>query len=230
MDKLKELLNQKKAQMAGQKTVKIGDVEKQKADKYYQEQQEIEKIRQEKLLKQLEEEEQQQKSRKKVKISDEPIAFLEKGDISDTKDQVQEPEKEPPISYKEIIKRLRARSQPITLFGETNAMRYERLLKLEKESLDHVKHEEHANIFQKDLNMNEDEFKKIIDIVDEDISYEKLAERLEKNKKRINFDPSEYKGRKKESLSEGISNDEKCDDVLYWCKKVLKDWDRELEV
>jgi len=234
MDKLKEILNQKKAQIGNQKFVKVGDIEKQKAEKYYQQQQELEKKKAEKLLKQVEESEEYHKAveKKHKKSTEEHINMLaNQSKPNEASNVVEEPlEKEPPIPKKEIIKKLRARAEPITLFGETNWMRYERLLKLEKESLDHVKHDDHANIFQKDLQLNEDEFKKMIEIVDKDIPYEQLVERLEKNKKSINLNANEYKGRKKQSLSEGVSKEDKCDDILYWCKKVLKEWEKELEV
>jgi len=233
MDKLKEILNQKKAQIGNQKVVKVGDAEKQKAEKYYQQQQELEKKREEKQLKKIQESEEYSRAvEKKLKTSEEHSNSLSNQGINEDTSNLNEEGlgKEPPIQKKEIVKKLRARSEPITLFGETNWMRYERLLKLEKESLDHVKHEDHANIFQKDLQLNEDEFKKMIEIVDKDIPYEQLVERLEKNRKNINSDANEYKGRKKQSLSEGITKDDKCDDILYWCKKVLKDWEKELEV
>jgi len=226
MDKLKELMNQRKAQIGGQKIVKLGDIEKEKAERYYKEQQELEKKREEKLLRKFEEtEEYYRKVEKKLQTG--PVSGTE---VNLVPEEVGENgEKEPPVAKKEIFKRLRARGEPVTFFGETDWARYERLLKLEKESLDHVKHDEHANVFQKDLELNEDEFKKIMDVVDEDIPMEKLVERLEKNKKPKNFDAGEYKGRKKQSLSEGISKEDKCDDILYWCKLVLKEWEKDLE-
>lgn len=236
MDKLKEILNQKKAQMANQKVVKRGDIEKEKAEKYYEEQKELEKKKQEKEQKKMEELEEYFKSTQK-KLQPNPAANAETNLLNQPNDKVNELtadggeiEKEPPIPKKEIIKKLRDNKAPITLFGETNWMRYERLCKLNKESVDHDKHEEHSNIFQKDLQLNEDEFKKMIDILDDEIPYEQLVERLEKNKKSLNYNNMEYKGRKKVSMSEGISKDDKCDDVMYWCKKVLKDWEKELEV
>ena len=72
----------------------------------------------------------------------------------------EEVEKVSPIPKKDIIKKLRARKEPVILSGETNWMRYERLSRLKKDSADHVKHKEQANIFQKDLELNEDEFKR----------------------------------------------------------------------
>lgn len=230
MDKLKELMNQRKAQMSGQKLVKQGDLEKEKAERYYKEQQELEKKREEKLQRKFEETEEYYRKLEKKHQKD-PISGVEVNLVPEEVPQDgQAAEKEPPVAKKEVFKRLRARGEPVTLFGETNMMRYERLLKLEKESLDHVKHDEHANIFQKDMELNEDEFKKMIEVVDEDIPMEKLLERLEKNKKPKNYDSGEYKGRKKQSLSEGVSREDKCDDILYWCKLVLKEWEKDLEV
>jgi len=235
MDKLKEIMAQKKQQLGGQKWVKVGDLEKQKAEKYYQEQQELERQKQEKAQKKLEETLEYYKPQKKHQKD--PITGTEVNMLGTPEEapavennSEQNPEKEPPIPKKEVIKKLRTRKEPVTLFGETDWMRYERLCKLDKESVDHVKHEGQANIFQKDLALNEDEFKKMIDIIDEDIPYEKLVERLEKNKKPRDYNTQEYKGRKKVSLSEGISREDKCDDILYWCKKVMKDWERELQV
>ncbi len=241
MDKLKEILNQKKAQQGDQKRVKVGDLEKEKAEKYFKEQQELEKKKQEKSQKRLEEILEYQKPTEKKQqtqpISGTEVNLLdhppqENGAFTNNNGKTDEAnaEKEPPIAKKEIIKKLRARKEPITLFGETNWMRYERLLKLEKECVNDVKHEEQANIFQKDLELHEDEFKKMIDILDEEIPYEELIERLEKNKKVFDFESAEYKGRKKASISDGVSKDDKCDDILYWCKKILKDWERDLEV
>ena len=245
MDKLKEMLNQRKAQIGDQKRVKLADVEKEKSDKYFAEQKELEKKKQEKQQRKLDETLEYYKNvEKKLKtapISGEEANLLATKDDQNDKavidgdgagvDPTQiDAEKEPPISKKEIFKKLRARKEPVTLFGETNWMRYERLSNLEKECNRDVKHEEQANIFQKDLELNEDEFAKMIDILDEDIPYENLVERLEKNIKPADFGQADYKGRKKLTMGEGFSVDEKCDDVLYWSKKVLKDWEKELEV
>jgi len=43
-----------------------------------------------------------------------------------------EEEEEPPLSKEEIIKKLRALGQPITLFGETNWKKYKRLIRCEE--------------------------------------------------------------------------------------------------
>jgi len=229
MDKLKEILNQKKAQVSGQKWVKIGDIEKERAEQYRKEQEAKEREKQEKLKHKLEETEEYfkelEKKQKKFAHGNKEPNMLEPSPEN-------HPEGEPPIPKSDVIKRLRARNQPITLFGETDWMRYERLMKVETEKIDdHVKLGGQQNIFQKDLQMTEDEFKKIADLDEDDgLVYEDIVKYLESKKKVVNFDAPEFKGRKKPSLSEGVSMEEKCKDVYYWCRKVLLDWEKDFVV
>lgn len=229
MDKLKEILNQKKTQVAGQKWVKIGDLEKEKAEQIRKEKEAKEKEKEEKLKHKLEETQEYfkelEKKQKKFATGGKEVNLLDQPDPNN-------PEAEPPVSKADVIKRLRAIKEPITYFGETDWMRYERLKKLESEKIDeNEKIGGGQNIFQKDLEMNEDEFKKIADLDETDgLTYDDLAKYLESKKKVINFDAPEFKGRKKPSISEGISYDEKCKDVYYWCRKTLMDWEQSLDL
>ncbi len=63
------------------------------------------------------------------------MSLKEKEDLKKQKEEekVQQGLDEPPIKKPEIIKRLRALTEPITLFGENDMNRYKRMIKLEQE-------------------------------------------------------------------------------------------------
>lgn len=65
-----------------------------------------------------------------------------------------------PVSKTEIFKRLRSMGSPVTLFGETDVLRYQRLRLAEKSHL-HQDLEDTStnNNYYKDMNLNEEEFR-----------------------------------------------------------------------
>lgn len=83
-----------------------------------------------------------------------------------------------------------------------------------------------GNTFQKDLKLNEDEFKQLKD-VNEDEEELNLLSKL--NEHTFNFNLAsnqEYKTKKKIVFSEGVSVQNKCDDVYIWSKKILNEWEQ----
>ena len=227
MDKLKEILNAKKSQAVDQKRIKLGDVEKERAEQAIKEQQEKERQKQERFQREIEEKDQYFKELEKKRKKN-PAMGGEKNMLGQAAEGSQD---EPPISRADIIKRLRAKKMPITLFGENDWMRYERLKKIETEHLDgDARMAGQENIFQRDMELSNEDFMKMKDIEDESIPYEKIVEYVNSKKKVVDFNTPEFKGRKRGSLSQGVSDQEKCDDIYYWCKKVLADWEKDIPV
>ncbi|KAJ3037432.1 mRNA splicing protein prp18 [Rhizophlyctis rosea] len=143
MDFLKEELERKRKaleQLAGpgKKYVKRGDLEKAREQQYREEQERLERERQEKLQKRLAEvaERETGLSRSGTPETGGGIGVRVgqsggTGDGSSSANDVIEDEDEFNIPNDEVVRRFRARDQPIRLFGETDRQRIRRLRKLE---------------------------------------------------------------------------------------------------
>ena len=234
MDTLKSLLSKRKQEIPSttEKWVKKADIEKERLEKYIIEQRETDIKKQQTLLKKLQEQDEY--------FSSQPMKRLKK-DPADTLNAQQKPIDSklideslnplPPLPKHEVKRRLRNIGQPITLFGEDEWLRYNRLRKCESESLDTVEKGlgGEGNTFQKDLKLDEDEFKKLKD-VNEDEEDKQLLEKLKVHT--FDFDimnNQDFKSKKKIVLSKGVSYPNKCDDVYIWCKKILNEWEQMLQ-
>ncbi len=155
MDKLKEEIAKRKAKLGATPTgwVKKGEILKKQEEQYLLEQQKAEQQAKEKLEKQLAEIEAQNKLKLEKAAKIPPTAAVAATPLakvnmaaaaSGTGSNVGEklaadavaPEPAPivmKLSNKEIINRLREHKQPITLFGEDDLARYNRLCKYESE-------------------------------------------------------------------------------------------------
>eukprot|EP01016_Furgasonia_blochmanni_P019010 TRINITY_DN2140_c0_g1_i6.p2 TRINITY_DN2140_c0_g1~~TRINITY_DN2140_c0_g1_i6.p2 ORF type:complete len:302 (+),score=48.78 TRINITY_DN2140_c0_g1_i6:290-1195(+) len=143
-----------------------------------------------------------------------------------TSQEVEDETKEPPLSKPEVVKRLRSMGCPVTLFGETDWMRYKRLRKMEQEKLDDVVQGVggEGNTFQKDLQLNEEEYNKELNDTDED---KRLLESFERIR-HIEGLEQEYRGRRKPNIAKDVPQQQKCDDIYVWCRKLLQDWEKDL--
>lgn len=233
METLQLIMAKKKQELAphsSQKWVKQADLEKEKLEKYIEEQRVIELKKEEALRKKLKEHGEFFSSEPSKKMKKEPLEtpnLVQKNEENEKNLEV----KNPPLPKTEVVRRLRNIGQPITLFGEDDWMRYNRLRKCESESLDTVEKGlgGEGNTFQKDLKLNEDEFKKLKD-VNEDEEDKHLLEKLKVHT--FDFDVmnnQDFKSKKKIVLSKGISYPNKCDDVYIWCKKILNEWEQMLQ-
>ena len=238
MDTLKSLLEKRKSNIKpvspSKKWVKQSDLEKERLEKYMTEQQEVEKKKQEALERRLKDQEEFfSSSFPSKKLKKEPVELTKtksEKTIGETEEETQK-NSLPPLPKNEVIRRLRNIGQPITLFGEDEWMRYNRLRKGESETLDTVEKGlgGEGNTFQKDLQLNEDEFKKLKE-VNEDEEDKQLLEKLKVHT--FDFDimnNQDFKSKKKIVLSKGVSYQNKCDDVYIWCKKILNEWEQMLQ-
>jgi len=134
MDKLKEEILKKKAQMGKNACgyIKKGDILKKEAEQIIAEKQKAEELAREKLRKQLEEIEKQEKEKlvktmeQKEKVKNEKIPIENAVPSNEDIEKIK-------LSKKEIMAKLREYMQPITIFGEDDFMRYKRLCKYEQE-------------------------------------------------------------------------------------------------
>lgn len=233
MEKLNALLAKRKHEQSvlsdnSQKWVKQSDLEKKRLEKYLEEQKEIELKKQEALLKKLKEHDEFFSSNPSKKLKKETSEIA--NGIQKTEEKPIE-NNHPPLPKSEVIRRLRNIGHPITLFGEDEWMRYNRLRKCESESLDADEKGlgGEGNTFQKDMKLDEDEFKKLKEI-NEDEEDKHLLEKLKVHT--FDFDVmnnQDFKSKKKIVLSKGISYPNKCDDVYIWCKKILNEWEQMLQ-
>lgn len=239
MDQLKNLLAKKKQELVtqsdSQKWVKAADLEAQKAQEY---------------LKQQEEEEKKKIEAREKRIAETqefienflPKKFVQKDPISGPKKQInladangasaehQENEGEPPIKKEEVIKRLRALKQPITYFGETDWQRYERLKKIANERIDEGLKRE-GNTFHKDMTISDREFKSMVEVADETLEEEKIEKIFDKREQyKQELEAMDTRVRKRIGFATNISKEEKYDDVYYFIRRILRDWERELDV
>jgi len=235
MDALKSLLTKRKQEVLPvsptKKWFKQADLEKERLDKYIIEQKEVDEKKVQALERKIKEQDEFFScSFPSKKLKKEPIEAMNSQSKSEEKhceDDENKQNLQPPLPKHEVKRRLRNIGQPITLFGEDEWMRYNRLRKCESESLDTVEKGlgGEGNTFQKDLKLNEDEFKKLKD-VNEDEEDKHLLERLKVHT--FDFDimnNQDFKSKKKIVLSKGVSNQNKCDDVYIWCKKILNEWE-----
>jgi pre-mRNA-splicing factor 18 len=135
----------------------------------------------------------------------------------------------PPIKKEEIIKKLRGLKLPITYFGETDWQRYERLKKATDERLDEgLKHD--GNTFYKDLTLGDREFKNMVDVADEKLEEEKIEKIFDKRQKyKEELEAMDTRVRKRIGFAVNVTRDEKYDDVYYFIRRILRDWEREIE-
>ena len=246
---MKEILNKRKQELGNQKWVNIGDIEKEKTKQYILEKEQREKEKQEKLKKEAEEILEYCNTFKKVhsgtlarnqidKLLDTANSKEESAEtnkcslIKNDNDKIDDQNKIPPVAKGEVIKQLRSLGLPVTLFGETDWMRYQRLFKSKEENLDsEIKRE--GNTFHNDVKLDEEEFnhqKGLKELHDEEIEEKKFQERVAKSRQLLDLSSLECRGRKKISLGETIPQDIKCDDVYNWCQKGLKEWEKDIRV
>lgn len=235
MDTLKSLLAKRKTELQPasptKKWVKQSDLEKQRLEKYLAEQAETERKKQcalERKLKDQEEFFSTYNPNPKLKKEESPLSHKAEEEKASSGEELKK-EPQPPLPKHEVVRRLRNIGQPITLFGEDDWMRYNRLRKCESETLDTVEKGlgGEGNTFQKDLKLNEDEFKKQNNEDEED---KHLLEKLKVHT--FDFDVlnnQDFKSKKKIVLSKGVSYPNKCDDVYIWCKKILNEWEQTLQ-
>ena len=183
MDALKLLLSKRKQELPPpsdptKSWVKQSDLDKQHLDKYLSEQAILDSKKLASFHKKLLEEEdffssQPYKKHKKDHLDQQNIVKPEAKAQEDLNNLIS------PLPKHEVKRRLRNIGQPITLFGEDEWMRYNRLRKCESESLDNVEKGlgGEGNTFQKDLKLDEDEFKQLKE-VNEDEEDKHLLEKL----------------------------------------------------
>mmetsp|Transcript_87249 Transcript_87249/g.182610 ORF Transcript_87249/g.182610 Transcript_87249/m.182610 type:complete len:448 (-) Transcript_87249:25-1368(-) len=135
MDLLKSALAERQAKAqkitaeTGQKWVKRGDLEQKRREEYLEQQREEEERRkadEEAHLKRVEEHFSSRQVEEEEEEKAIPQHILNEALLADD-------DADPPIPVSEILERLREIAQPITLFGETDMMRYRRLRQYEKE-------------------------------------------------------------------------------------------------
>lgn len=145
------------------------------------------------------------------------------GDLSSQHIQLPNSSDLPPIEKKEVQKRLRDIGEPITYFGESDWMRYKRLLLMEQR--------------QNDLNLELAERKtEEVALLDGEDA-EEIKSFMTKIKER-NLDPNtalvpvfnQMQGKEEIEayLLEGVSILTRCEDVHLWCKKMLREWNLKL--
>lgn len=237
MDTLKSLIVKRRQEQEpladpSKKWIKQSDIEKQRVEKYLIEQVEIEQKKQLAIQKKLQEQDEFFSSQPSKRLKKESLDTQNLISKPETKNDPEDPKNPlPPLPKHEVIKRLRNIGQPITLFGEDEWMRYARLRKSESESLDTVEKGlgGEGNTFQKDLKMNEDDFRNLKE-VNEDEEDKQLLAKLKVHT--FDFDimnNQDFKSKKKILLSKGVSYPNKCDDVYIWCKKILNEWEQMLQ-
>jgi len=191
-----------KAELAESKKRKLVDVERPGPKKFVK-RGEIEKKKKEVYLKEqkLLEERRKKKEEERLKQLLEEIP---------KKDQKEQQVPVPILPKKEVIRRLRVRSEPITLFGESDLDRAERLRKLElKEPMEYLEgsSNEYAET-AKDIQIEEEDFE---------------AEELDYLQKKRNEDEDpDFKVDDKEPT---------CDEEKIWFffRKLLREWQLELD-
>jgi len=136
MDLLKSALAERQAkaqkviQETGQKWVRRGELEQKRKEEYLQslrEEEERNKADEEAHLRKLEE----HLSRRNEQVDEDEEKAIPKHILDDA--LLEDDDAEPPVALSEVIDRLRELAQPITLFGETDMVRYRRLRQCEKE-------------------------------------------------------------------------------------------------
>lgn len=246
MDKLKAEINKRKANLNSSSTrtsesswVKKGEIEKQRLEIVLEDQKKQEKVKEEKIKKELLEIEQKLKKKNEPKKKESTGAVVPNDPTnspSHSSPCSQQKQRELQlvnlsISKTEIINRLRRYQQPITLFGEDDAARYARLCKYKQENLDEIRTLAGTNIFETDLKMNEEEFKKKGTVITE--SKDDATELLKKvNEIEMTEDKSGAKvknyAKYEMLLKKKTAIIDKCQYVLDWCKTMIKLWEKEL--
>jgi pre-mRNA-splicing factor 18 len=248
MDKLKDLLNKKKQAMGDNKLVKRGDVEKERADQYVKEQEERDKQKEEKVKRRMEDTIEYVNTYKKLHTenNNNPLSTImttkegetnnensASNNLNGEESKVDDANRIPPWPKSEVIRRLRELGQVVTYFAETEWARFERLKKAshELEKVDDIKLRGEENAFHKDLKHGNEDFirhQSAHGVLEDDLDDKKLEERLENSRKTLDITALECKGRKKVNLGENFSTDQKCDDIYFWIKKSLKDWEKDI--
>eukprot|EP01017_Pseudomicrothorax_dubius_P051117 TRINITY_DN9781_c0_g1_i2.p1 TRINITY_DN9781_c0_g1~~TRINITY_DN9781_c0_g1_i2.p1 ORF type:complete len:373 (-),score=100.78 TRINITY_DN9781_c0_g1_i2:105-1223(-) len=236
MDKLKAMLEKRKEEIKDKKVVSQAEIEAEKRRQYLAEQEKIEKARQDKQKRRLEELDKYIGGSPQKKVKEEDPVETRTTPVKTTSENVEaqpeeEPEEEPPLSKQEVIRRLRSMNEPVTFFGESDWKRYLRMRKLAEDRMDRHDQGGEGNTFQKDLEMNEDEFRRLQKIDDADgadLNFDNLLDRFEEAIRPFKPTEEEMKTRRKINLGGGLDPNIKHEYVYLWCRKLLKEWGEEL--
>jgi len=126
-------------------------------------------------------------------------------------------------SRKETINSLRALRQPVTLFGEDDYARYQRLCKFEQEKGDDEGRNGERNFFQEEKKMDEEHEEKDGESANIHINIGELTQDdvIESTER---FNVKHYNYKKFEINLKKDSRIMKCDVILSWIKKMMKEW------
>ncbi len=88
------------------------------------------------------------------------------------------------------------------------------------------------NTFQEDMEMNEEDFKKLQKI-DNDVDandFKDLGQKFEKAINRTKPTDDDLKTKRKFNLAHGVNYNLKCELCYLWCRRGLTEWEEELQV
>mmetsp|Transcript_139695 Transcript_139695/g.243217 ORF Transcript_139695/g.243217 Transcript_139695/m.243217 type:complete len:395 (+) Transcript_139695:93-1277(+) len=244
MDALKAALaeRQAKAQKTiaekGQKWVRRSEIEQKRQEEY------LEDLRREEERKQAEDEARVQKltehlSRRKAKEPEEQKKIVE---IDES--LLDDDDAEPPLEIETVIERLRELGLPITLFGETDMVRYRRLRRIEKEQFEGKKNPDLLMLEQHQQKLQKEEMEAAEELFGGAAEFQQDAVPDDKSDSE---DDDEEKGAKTQARAgDGIVPEkpaepeeapppevdttimDRCDFIRSYLRKALKAWEKEL--
>lgn len=244
MDALKAALaeRQAKAQKTiaekGQKWVRRSEIEQKRQEEY------MEDLRREEERKQAEDEARVQKltehlSRRKAKEPEEQKKVIE---IDES--LLEDDDAEPPLEIETVIERLRELGLPITLFGETDMVRYRRLRRVEKEQFEGKKNPDLLMLEQHQQKLQKEEMEAAEELYGGAAQFQQDAAPDDKSDSE---DDDEEKGAKTEARAgDGVVPEkpaepedepppevdttimDRCDFIRSYLRKALKAWEKEL--
>eukprot|EP00744_Colponema_vietnamica_P022300 GILI01032016.1.p1 GENE.GILI01032016.1~~GILI01032016.1.p1 ORF type:complete len:400 (+),score=110.59 GILI01032016.1:102-1202(+) len=231
MDLLQNLIQKKKTEKDPvKKWVKRGDLEKEKEQKYLEEQARLEE---ERRKKQEEKERKAQagvavhtvsdlkaeKERKEREEREAKKLMLDPAVLASSETQEGEPKSfVPPVPKAEVVKALRKLGEPVTLFGESDAMRYVRWRKLEADREDG---REKQNTFQEE--MKAEDLELLVQAIEKRSSSAQTQPLLD-----MDLSDLEEEGKEGAEGEEPGRRSEEAQ-ILSWMKKLMREWGEELQ-
>jgi len=243
MDALKAALAERQAKSqkltadSGQKWVKRSAIEEQRKEEYLEDKRREDEKEEAADVEHLAKAEEHFMRRKKAepedpkKLPDIDEALLDDDDA------------EPPIGIDQVIERLRDLGQPITLFGETDMMRYKRSRKVEKELFEGKKNPDLLMLEQQQQKqMREDEvladslecttatFQEPAadDKSDTEYDDEEQGQKSEANANGDGVRPDAPAEPEDEDLDVNKGLMDRCDFIRSWIRKTMKGWEKDL--
>lgn len=251
MDALKAALAERQAKAqkiideTGQKWIKRSEIELKRQEEYHEN-------------KRLEEEKEKASEEMKMQKFKDSLAKAENtvGEaIAETaphlidESLLDDDDAEPPIGVEEVIESLREINQPITLFGETDMMRYKRLRKCQRDgetgrvnpdilALEQVSSGQRQSIRDKEEEeedkeeeeQQEQEEQAPEPVADDKSDSEDDSEDVGKKQRQEPGDVAEKQAPDLDDAPIEVENElmDKCDFIRKWCRMTLKTWEKEL--